>query len=141
MDIFKSKKPIYHIAQQLQLPGVALRNNTKVPSILVLNIMVPTAAPSMFGKNKPGETVNVVFCFVMKPSTAHALEHLDEASPSIRLLNKHFLEAPSGGALANGIKLIGNICNWEEAKLPSMLKSFNGKPTLVTKSGHTAVSP
>jgi len=89
----------------------------------------------MFGKSKPSETVNVVFCFVIKPATVMHLQALDQAPASVRLLAQYFQDAPQGASCANSVKLIGRVSNWDQASLPSMLKSFNGKPTLVTKSG------
>eukprot|EP00656_Telonema_subtile_P035080 TRINITY_DN3908_c0_g1_i1.p1 TRINITY_DN3908_c0_g1~~TRINITY_DN3908_c0_g1_i1.p1 ORF type:complete len:207 (+),score=45.13 TRINITY_DN3908_c0_g1_i1:64-684(+) len=71
VDIYRSKKPVYHIASQLQLPQVERDNSSDcVPSTIVLNVMVPTASPSMFNQKTNGDTVNVVFCFVMRESTA-----------------------------------------------------------------------
>ena len=36
-------------------------------------------------------------------------------------------------------KIVGSVNNWDDAKLPNMLAGFNGKPTLVTKSGMWSV--
>eukprot|EP00656_Telonema_subtile_P035081 TRINITY_DN3908_c0_g1_i3.p1 TRINITY_DN3908_c0_g1~~TRINITY_DN3908_c0_g1_i3.p1 ORF type:complete len:270 (+),score=56.34 TRINITY_DN3908_c0_g1_i3:91-900(+) len=137
VDIYRSKKPVYHIASQLQLPQVERDNSSDcVPSTIVLNVMVPTASPSMFSQKHSGETVNVVFCFVMRKSTATALKQLHCAPAAVQLLHKYFRDAPQGHSdVADRFKLSGKVCNWEEADLPAMLSRFNGKPTLVTKSG------
>eukprot|EP00656_Telonema_subtile_P035082 TRINITY_DN3908_c0_g1_i5.p1 TRINITY_DN3908_c0_g1~~TRINITY_DN3908_c0_g1_i5.p1 ORF type:complete len:270 (+),score=83.58 TRINITY_DN3908_c0_g1_i5:91-900(+) len=137
VDIYRSKKPVYHIASQLQLPQVERDNSSDcVPSTIVLNVMVPTASPSMFNQKTNGDTVNVVFCFVMRESTAAALQQLHSAPAAVQLLDKYFRYAPHGhGDVADRFKLLGKVCNWEEADLPTMLKGFNGKPCLVTKSG------
>lgn len=138
VDLYRSRKPVYHMASQLRLPDVScVRNNlsTSVPSMLFLNVMVPAGSPSMFSQKTNGETVNVLFCFVMKQETADALQNLETAPPSVRLLEKYFRQAREDPLIANRFKLMGSVKNWEQAELPSMLKSFNGKPTLVTKSG------
>jgi len=105
------------------------------PSSLFLNVMVPASSPSMFSQKTNGETVNVLFCFVIKQETAEALQDLENAAPSVQLLDKYFREAQHDHTIANRFKMMGSVTNWERAELPSMLKSFNGKPTLVTKSG------
>lgn len=139
MDVWRSKKPIYHIGSQLQVPIVD-RNNPSayVPTILLLNVMVPTSSPSMFKKSTNGETVNVVFCFVMRSWTADALHRLDDPTtpPSVRLLDQYFdRKHKISQNEPERFKIVGSVTNWDDAKLPNMLAGFNGKPTLVTKSG------
>ena len=70
--------------------------------------------------------------FVMKESTAQALQTIDQASPAIKLLDTYFRKAPEG---ANRFKLLGKVRNWSEAGLPTALASYNGKPVQVSKSG------
>lgn len=137
VDMYRSKKPVHNIGSQLQLPVVARPNPSEcVPSTLILNVMVPTSSPSMFSPKTNGETINVVFCFVIRESTAAALQELHSAPGAVQLLDKYFRLAPHGDPdVADRIKLMGKVNNWEQAELPSMLSGFNGKPTLVTKSG------
>lgn len=133
MHMFQSKRPVYHIASQLKRPVVERGNQSPdVPTLFVLNVMVPTSSPSMFSSKTNGETINVVYFFVIQPWAAAALADLENAPPSVKLVEKYFRQAPKDGSRA---KLIGQVCNWSEAKLPGMLSSWNSKPTLVTKSG------
>jgi len=133
MHMFQSKRPVYHIASQLKRPVVERGNQSPdVPTLFVLNVMVPTSSPSMFSSKTNGETINVVYFFVIQPWAAAALADLENAPPSVKLIEKYFRQAPKDGSRA---KLIGQVCNWSDAKLPGMLSSWNSKPTLVTKSG------
>eukprot|EP00658_Telonema_sp_P-2_P043541 TRINITY_DN31476_c0_g1_i1.p1 TRINITY_DN31476_c0_g1~~TRINITY_DN31476_c0_g1_i1.p1 ORF type:complete len:281 (-),score=63.96 TRINITY_DN31476_c0_g1_i1:299-1141(-) len=133
-DVYK--RQVYHIASQMQLPVVDRPNPSAcVPTLIVMNVMIPLSSPSMFSQKTNGPTLNAVVCFVMRESTAEALADLETAPASVRLLHKYFASAPMDGEMAARIKLIGMVVNWEETRFPSMFKGFNGKPVLVTKSG------
>merc|ERR1711934_97950 len=120
VDVYRSRKPVYHMASQLRLPEVScVRANSSavVPSSLFLNVMVPASSPSMFSQKTNGETVNVLFCFVIKQETAEALQDLENAAPSVRLLDKYFREAQHDHTIANRFKMMGSVTNWERAEL------------------------
>jgi hypothetical protein len=132
VDMVKSDAAMDGLESYLRFPQIDRdTHHPAVPSLLVVNGTLPLEAPSMLSSSADGPTLNAVFYFAIKPSTCDALRDLAAAPPAVKLLAAWCagcLEAPDTFAR---FKCIGSVRNYEAAGMPSMFKSFNGKPVLI----------
>ena len=103
-----------------------------LPVFFVVNVLLPTKAPGVFGGGVGSEDagVSVVFTFALREAAA-----LPPATdPGVRLARAFF----AGGAPGR-FKLIGFLDNLSAMGVPGILartlESFNGKPVIVHKTG------
>eukprot|EP00613_Pedinella_sp_CCMP2098_P020007 CAMPEP_0171688532 /NCGR_PEP_ID=MMETSP0991-20121206/3945_1 /TAXON_ID=483369 /ORGANISM="non described non described, Strain CCMP2098" /LENGTH=869 /DNA_ID=CAMNT_0012276479 /DNA_START=34 /DNA_END=2643 /DNA_ORIENTATION=+ len=141
VDMFKSQKKMEGHSRWLRYPPVPRdTHHASVPALLVVNGSLPLEAPSMLSPATDGPTLNALFYFAIKQSTCDALANLATAPNGVKLLHKWCSHAPAHPETFARFKCIGLVRNYEEAGMPSMFKSFNGKPVLirnreVTKGG------
>ncbi|CAN0281896.1 unnamed protein product [Pylaiella littoralis] len=111
-------------------------SHPSVPSLLVVNVQLPMEAPKVFkGALLDGPTLHAVFYFTLKEDTAKALQDLDSAEPSVRLLAEYFRRAESEPAMRSRFKAIAVVNNQEAINMARLINPFNGKPVLITESG------
>ena len=77
----------------------------------------------------------------MAEATVQALRSLETAEPCYRLFVDWCRKAPDDFAFRSRFKIMGMGVNWTELGLPTLIESYNGKPTLISHSGTLHVGP
>ena len=132
VDMIKSDSALDGLEEYLRFPHIDRdTNHAAVPSFMVVNGTLPLEAPSMLSATSDGPTINAVFYFAIKQSTCDALKDLAAAAPAVKLLAAWCASALEAPAMFARFKCIGSVRNYEAAGMPSMFKSFNGKPVLI----------
>jgi len=103
-----------------------------VPRVLIMNAQVPTKSGGVLGRSSKDPGMSLVSYHVLSAPAAELLAR-GEATPAIGLWRR-FVEAGVSTADGTCLKAIGCIDNLADLSMPSMVKQFNAKPVLVTKS-------
>ncbi|CAM9947512.1 unnamed protein product, partial [Ectocarpus sp. 4 AP-2014] len=82
-----------------------------------------------------GPTLHAVFYLTLREETAKALQDLESAEPSVRLLAEYFRRAESEPEMRTRFKAIAVVNNQEVINMARLIAPFNGKPVLITESG------
>jgi len=132
VDLIQSTRRLTDFSQKLQYPQPNVdTHHADVPPIIVMNGSLPMESPSVMSPASDGKTLNVLFFFIIRQATCDALADLSTAPPAVRLLKEFCSKAPTNPDMFARFKCIGMARNYDEAGMPSMFKSFNGKPCLV----------
>lgn len=108
--------------------------STKIPDVLVVHFMLPYKDPNMFKQNDDGPGGECVY--YLRPSQ----RFLDEVSgkiamtPGTRLFCRWCNECQSNVELRSRFKCMALVRDIEKHNF-GLLKSYNGKPVLITESG------
>ncbi|KAL4421206.1 hypothetical protein ABPG77_010081 [Micractinium sp. CCAP 211/92] len=144
VDIYSFDFKLFHIAQHIQLPeppqlgpeALALPRDQQLPPLLIINLQLPSYAPSLFGSND-GQGHSLVYYFAL-PEGWEPSQMDNQAALALVQRFMHNKREFDGTPTRDRFKLIPRIVNvaeWAEKGPLSgyehrLLMNYNDKPLL-----------
>tara|TARA_B110001452_G_scaffold59625_1_gene46423 strand:- start:375 stop:3281 length:2907 start_codon:yes stop_codon:yes gene_type:complete len=137
VDLIKRPTILYDVAKHIKLPpppDVDQPNDTGLPRRLIVNMILPTDAPSLTSAKTDGECIQLIFVFTQSAAKLKAWQA--SGAPAAKLFTRWCAEAEHNTELKERLKLLSKVENIADlGSAMSFVKQYNGKPVLITKSG------
>ena len=139
VDVFSANSRIDHAAEKFFIPekwaNIDTGNNNLVPPVFVVQIQIPSDAPSFFSSVDNGPGWSICMFFAITDETLEQLKDLSTASPAVKLWAKWCEHAEKDKAWRARFKFIPSCSNLEELGVSSYIAGYNAKPILIRKTG------
>ena len=150
VDIMRSDCIINHVAPHLLFPSAPDYYDPacKLPALLVINIQLPLAMPSLFSSPDDDPGWSCITYFMIKKETVNWVLNKNTSTdtptpPALKIFERLLDKGYSEPSLA--LKALGIVHDLENQDLPmkNIMQKYNGKPALVTASAkfHFGQSP
>mmetsp|Transcript_53442 Transcript_53442/g.64425 ORF Transcript_53442/g.64425 Transcript_53442/m.64425 type:complete len:655 (+) Transcript_53442:111-2075(+) len=140
VDMFRATSTMKSVAAGFKIPDIEGVTDVDtgfpdVPAMLVINCNMPSEEPQMFKSPTDGPSYICVVYLVIAPETVRQLKDFNNASPAVKLFKKWCETAEHDSGFRSRMKAMCVLDDIDSLGLPSFVTGYNGKPTLISKSG------